>query len=145
MQNRALLLKPLPSWSSGPSVFVSPSGLPPQISVRVVLLSIRDVQPSPLLGTALSLFCPPPSTSSHYIFIPACLLNSGDPTSKNTAGSLNHHPPSLLWASLPAACSSSSSFYLPGLSQGMRPPPQLRCDQKCSASSWCWRSLTCAD
>ncbi len=119
------LFKALPSWSSWPSVFVSP-----QISVHLVRPLSRDVQPSPLLSTALPLFCPPPSTSSHYIFIPACSLNSGDLTSKNIAGSLNHHPPPLLWASLPAACSSSSSssssstssLYLPGLSQGMKPP-----------------------
>lgn len=83
---------------------------------------------SPLVSSAQRAPCSvSPSTSSHYIFIPACLLNAGDPTSKNTDGSLNHHPPSRLWASLPAACSSSfaspfPSVYLPGLSQGMSPP-----------------------
>lgn len=84
---------------------------------------------SPLVSSAQHAPCSvSPSTSSHYIFIQACLLNAGDPTSKNTDGSLNHRPPSRLWASLPTACSSSfasafPSFYLPGLSQGMRAPP----------------------
>ncbi|KAK2841757.1 hypothetical protein Q5P01_011957 [Channa striata] len=110
----------------------SPPQDSPQISVCLVRTSSQDVQPSPLLSTARSLFRPPPFSSSHYIFIPACSLNSGDSTSKETAGRLKAtpYPPPPLWTCLPTAC---SSLCLPGLSQGMKPPPSL--DQRCSACS----------
>ncbi|KAK2918311.1 hypothetical protein Q8A73_005057 [Channa argus] len=97
----------------------------PQISVCLVRPSSQDVQPSPLLSSAQHTPCSvslPSPAHTTSLFQLAHLIQEIPHPKKHPPPTLHHFCGSAFPLPAPPSTTNTSSFCLPGLSQGMKPP-----------------------